>query len=913
MRWKKVRLLIPAVSALMLFFSGNPALSSENILGKRARSIKFAVDSPFEISYLELATLIAVRQGQIITEENLRKSLSSLNSKGIFKRISVFGESEGDEADMVFFLEPSVSIASIQVKGVKYFSGKEVISKLRLREGKLLTKVEAEDLKRSLENLYRENGYFKTKADVKVACSMQDGRGQVAIQVDEGNRPILNFADIRGNENMSDEEVIERLGITTGQSANLKKIREKVGKLINAYKKRGFLLVRISEPELIKGEGGIKLAVNIDEGERYVIDFVGNRSYSVAKLKRVSRIFTETVNYEGGIIEALKDNIRLFYIEKAYPFVRVYVDFSKDQRKITVRIDEGKKGVIDSIDFNGNENVSRKDLIDVMDTSERGFFSFLTGSGIYKEETINSDLENLRGYYQAKGFPNARFAIGEIRNIEEGRLNLQIDVQEGSRYIVRNIEMRGVSFFATREVWGILKNRPEVPIDYVAAFADAWKIQKMYFDAGFHDCKVTVSFKTDEESLLIDIVYTITEGNQFTLGNIVITGNIKVSSEVVLRELPVLIGDVIGESELIDFQQRLYKTGLFRSVKTRKIMNREEKKINLLMEIEEADALVLEAGAGWGTDTGYRGSVGATHKNIDGLGRKIRGNLIVSEKESKFTLDLTEPWFLGLNIEGGLNFTIQNTEEESFTLEKISLGGSLTRKFWERSSTAFEITFNRERTKDVSPGAIISPEDVRDDRSILFRSIIVLDQRDDPFNPRGGTFNSLVGELSPGIIGSQLEYFKITGQSVGYLKLKKRIIFTLSGRGGFGESLDGGELPIDKRFFLGGRTTVRGFEEDRLGPIGVDGSPVGGDSMVNLNSEARYYLTDSLIFALFFDAGSVWLRNIDEFGFDLRETAGYSIKYVTPVGPVSFDHGFKLDKKRGESKSEIHFTIGAAF
>jgi outer membrane protein insertion porin family len=584
-----------------------------------------------------------------------------------------------------------------------------------------------------------------------------------------------------------------------------------------------------------------------------------------------------------------------------------------EERKITVQIDEGKKGVIKSINFIGNRYVRGKDLRNVMDTSERGFFSFLTGSGIYREETLTSDLENLRGYYQSRGFPNARFALGEIGSSEGGKLLIKINVDEGVRYRVREIKLRGVAFFATREIWRVLRNIPGVPIDYVSAYADSWKIQKMYFDAGFHDCTVAVSFITDEESSNIDIIYTISEEKQYVLGNVVITGNSKVSSNVILRELPVLWGEVIGDSELIDFQQRLYRTGLFRSVKIRKIKNRENGRINLLMEVEEADALVLEGGAGWGTDSGYRGSMGVTHKNINGLGRKIRGNLIISENDSIFTLDLTEPWFLGLNVEGGINFTYQNTEEESFTLEKISLGGSLTRKFWERSSTSFEITFNRERTKDVSPGAIISPEDVRDDRTIIFRPILVLDQRDNPFNPRRGTFNSLVGELSPGIIGSSTEYFKVTGQSAGYFTLKKRIILALSGRGGYGKSLTGSELPIDKRYFLGGRTTVRGFEEERLGPIGSDGSPIGGDTMINVNAETRYYVTDSVILALFFDAGSVWLRNIDEFDFDLRETAGYSLKYVTPVGPVSFDQGFKLDRKKGESKSEIHFTIGAAF
>lgn len=913
MRLKKAQFLIPIITVLTLFLSVERAFSADDILGLKTRSIQFSIDSPFEISFLELVNLLSITEGEIITRENLRKSVSGLHSKGVFKKISVYGERVGSEVDLIFHLEPSVSIASIKVKGVRYFSGKEVISKLRLRQGKLLTSVEASDVGNRLKDLYRKNGFFGAEVDIKVACSIEDGRGEMVIQVDEGERPIMNFADILGNENISDVEIMEILDVVAGRTVNLKKINRNVGKLMKRYKKKGFLLVKVSAPELVITNEGTNLIVVVDEGKRFYIEFKGNTRYSTAKLKRVSSIYSETANYEAGIIEAITEKIGFFYIEKGYPFARIDVDYLEEEGRITVRIDEGERGIIKSIDFDGNRYVSGKELTDAMDTSERGFFSFLTGTGVYRDETLNSDLENLRGYYQSKGFPNARFSLSELRSSGDGGLHLKINVDEGNRYIVRNIELKGVSFFAGQEIWRALKNIPGAPVDYVSAYADSWQIQKMYFDAGFHDCKVTISFKTEEEASNIEIIYTVNEGKRFVLGNVFVTGNSKVSSIVILRELPVSRGEVIGESDLIDFQQRLYRTGIFRAVKTRKIKEQEKAQINLLIEVEEADALVLEGGAGWGTDTGYRGSVGATHKNINGFGRKIQGNFIVSEKESKFTLDLTEPWFLGLNLEGGLNFTIQNTEEESFTLEKISLGGSLTREFWERSSTSFEITFNRERTKDVSPGAIISPEDVRDDRTIIFRPILVLDQRDDPFNPRRGTFNSIVGEFSPGIIGSEIQYFKITGQSVVYFKLKKRIVFALSGRGGYGESLGGGELPIDKRFLLGGRTTVRGFEEDRLGPIGADGSPIGGDTMVNFNSEGRYYITNSLIFALFYDVGSVWLRGFDEFDFDLRDTAGYSIKYVTPVGPVSFDQGFKLDRKPGESKSEIHFTIGAAF
>jgi outer membrane protein insertion porin family len=136
----------------------------------------------------------------------------------------------------------------------------------------------------------------------------------------------------------------------------------------------------------------------------------------------------------------------------------------------------------------------------------------------------------------------------------------------------------------------------------------------------------------------------------------------------------------------------------------------------------------------------------------------------------------------------------------------------------------------------------------------------------------------------------------------------------LSGRAGSARAFGGTqEVPIQKRFFLGGRTTVRGFKEDTLGPKGTDGSPTGGDMMLNLNAELRVPLRSGFIGAVFADAGSVWFARNTLSGFDLRKTSGLGLRYITPVGPIGLDYGWKLDPRAGESAGEWHFTIGAVF
>ena len=164
------------------------------------------------------------------------------------------------------------------------------------------------------------------------------------------------------------------------------------------------------------------------------------------------------------------------------------------------------------------------------------------------------------------------------------------------------------------------------------------------------------------------------------------------------------------------------------------------------------------------------------------------------------------------------------------------------------------------------------------------------------------------------MVPPRIDYYKLAGQSSWYFPLFRRNTFAVSLRAGMIRPMrNTPEVPIQKRFFLGGRTTVRGFQEEDLGPKGVDGKPIGGDYMFNGNAELRVPIAYGFLVAGFFDAGSVWFQRDPTNGFDLRKSAGLGFRYVTPIGPVSFDYGWKLDRRPGETAGEWHFTIGAVF
>ncbi|RMG60645.1 MAG: outer membrane protein assembly factor BamA [Deltaproteobacteria bacterium] len=885
--------------------------SPSSFEGRKIGEIKFYVESPLLISEIELKGLLPFTEGERFSRDLLSRGIRALVGSGLFRKVEAYGEASGEnEIRLLFRLFPEVPLTRISVKGEKYFSEREIISASGLKIGTTVTRMSLVDAERRVASLYKEHGYFSASVHVRGACSLRDGEGEVRFDVHEGPPPVLTRVEVLGNRAIDTGAVEEALGLVVGEPVSLKKIRERVMKLRRRYQRKGYLTATVREVNISKAEKGAALTIRVDEGEKFTITFTGNTSYSREKLEKIASLDDGEERTLSEVLSAIKQRVEQYYREKG--FFQAVAEAHLAGREIQVTVKEGVRGIVGEVSIEGNESVPDEELLDRMETSPRGFFSFITGTGILREEELRRDLENLTGYYQSIGFPNARVRFSGVEERGYGSVEVKVEVDEGERYIVDEIEFDGVTYFTEKELLSSLSNSPGRPVDYVSAHADTYVIQKRYLESGFDDCRVEVAFAVTGKGRM-RITYRVYEGPRYRLGRVLVRGLSVLSPDVVLRELPLKRGDYLDESLLVDFQRTLYRTGLFKRVRLKKVKEEEKGILNLVVIVEESDFVILEVGAGYGTDTGYRATVGVKHKSLNRYGRSLEGKMKFSERETRVTSSLREPWFLGFDVKGTLSASYLDEREESFSLESLSLAGTLTWEFLERSSFSFQVEFSDERQKEVSAGALLTPEDISLTRTVVFRPVFILDLRDDPFNPRDGSYTNFSSEISSSVIGSELDYVKTSGQVVDYFPLSRRSVFVLSGRGGYIRSLKGGIVPIERRFFLGGRTTVRGFEENRLGPRGADGTPIGGDTMVVGNAELRYFLTSTFAVGVFVDAGSLWIRGDEDYPFDLRETAGFSLKYITPVGPISFDMGFKLDRKEDEPASAWHFTVGLVF
>ena len=126
-------------------------------------------------------------------------------------------------------------------------------------------------------------------------------------------------------------------------------------------------------------------------------------------------------------------------------------------------------------------------------------------------------------------------------------------------------------------------------------------------------------------------------------------------------------------------------------------------------------------------------------------------------------------------------------------------------------------------------------------------------------------------------------------------------------------SYGGREVPIYEKYFVGGLTTVRGFEYGRAGPVDETLTPIGGNYMAVFNNEIVFPLSREIGLrgALFFDLG----KGADQWRslFPLRTAYGIGIRWQSPFGPLHIDIGFNPAPKRGEKSRVIDFTAGAVY
>ncbi|MDO8445666.1 MAG: outer membrane protein assembly factor BamA [Deltaproteobacteria bacterium] len=766
-------------------------------------------------------------------------------------------------------------------------------------------------LKKGIKLLYLKGGF----SDISVDAEESEGKIRLYFIFTLNER--VGKVSFSGNRRISTRYLEDIVTIQEWDEFNLRSIQKQGAAIKDFYRKNGYFLCEVEFRELrFPNERRVGIEYIIREGKPSHlsrITFSGNKRFSEQRLLKELSLKIGKRCEEDAVAAAVK-RLKKFYRQKGY--LEAKVDFQPthvhETNEVNVAIIilegelKGKDTRIKKITFKGNSAISSKTLRKQMLTEK-----------VFSEKIFSEDIGAIEFLYRKRGYLTARVTERSITYDEKGAVRIEISIVEGPKTIIKEIEVEGNYIFGRDELLKGTGLKAGIPLDPWRHEEVIRKISSLYFQKGYIYVRVYYKEEFNEDSSLVILRYRINEGIPVRIGKIVIRGNDFTEDKVIRRELLIKPGEIYNPEKVFKSQQRVYRLGYLSNVKLTQIdedIMEEEK--NLLLSVRDRKAGAFEFGVGYGSEEKFRGFAELSHRNLYGTGASARLRGDVSQLETSYVLGFKKPWFLDFPVDGRFSLVDQVTRRDSYSLEKYAAITGLDKDLTEFIKVSLQYEYEISRLFDVDEGAKISSEDEGTLDIGTISPIIIRDSRDNPFNPRTGSVNSFKLDYSAGMAtASDIEFFRYIFQSSWYIPVSKSIVWGLSARGGwadaFGETT---ELPISKRFFLGGRTTVRGFELDSIGPKGADGSPTGGDAYLNLNTELRFPIYRSFGGLVFVDAGNVWLKSAESVNIaDLRSSAGVGFRYQTPIGPLSLDAGWKLDRESGESAWEWHFTIGNVF
>ncbi len=866
----------------------------------------------------EFLELIGIQVGDTLQRGAIRRSLERLYLKGFFSQIRIETTPVREGLKLTYYTTPAALVQGYEISGNKALSKKIILERLRPAVDERFSEHRLQVSLEAFRQYYAELGFPEAQVTWRAEKLANQSRVTVFLDIDEGPPVLVNALTLEGVTAFPIDALLERFNVRVGQPLNTERLSGDLERLQGQYQRAGYLTMRLEGPHIQRDRQRRTAAVSITviEGPKINLEFVGNRKLSRRVLEPAVLIDDLGGYTEDTLVESEREMLQR-YREQGFHFAiithQVEVEAEGRAVRIIFQVQEGPLVTVKDLQIVGNAVISAGDIRGQFLTRPREVFGALS-KGLFIETQLDKDLQAVRFLYRRRGFLAAILARELLFTEDRTAVTIRVTIAEGVRTHVGSIRMTGRQAVTEEELRSQLTLRVGDAFDEVQAQDDLERLLAVYERRGYRDAHLTLDKRFEDAGRLAHLTYHIDEGSPTQVGDIIIQGNFRTQAEVITRELTFSSGDPLSLSKLLESRRRLSQLSLFSHIAMDPHFEDIPGEQDVVVALTERKPKAFNFGAGYGSEDKLRGFVEYTHNNIAGLHRQFRMRAQASFIEQRYLMNFREPRLFGTLTNATAGLSQADEEHESFDVRRTSLQGGVERLLWEHVRGFLTYSFDIERLSDVDSGAELGEFDRGTHNIAAVLGTIQRDTRDKIVDPHRGTLQRLSFEVADIVLGSEVSYVKLTGATQWFFPLAWETVAALSFQGGIAEAFGTtGEVPISRRFFLGGSTTIRGYDFERVGPTAPDGTPTGGDLYVLANLEWRVPLYKSFGVVLFTDVGNVF-RAIDDFRpGQIKGSVGLGLRYRTPIGPIRLDYGHKLDPQGNEASGRFHFSIGQAF
>lgn len=613
-----------------------------------------------------------------------------------------------------------------------------------------------------------------------------------------------------------------------------------------------------------------------------------------------------------------------------------------DQNRVDVvfEINEGPETGVRAITFLGNEAFSDSDLREVMVTKQTQWWRLFSSNDNFDPNRLDYDREQLRKFYTNRGYYDFRVisAISEL-SPDDGAFGITMTVDEGDRYNFGVVDVVTENDRLNPDFLKLLlpiRSGDLYESDKIESAVDALTFAAG--SAGYAFVEIEPEYRANPETDTVDITFRVREGQRVYVDRINIIGNTRTLDNVIRREMMLSEGDAFNRTLLERSRNNLRSLGFFKDVTVEEARGSAPDRSVVNVTVEEQPTGELSVGAGFSSVDSFVLNLGITERNFRGRGQNVVARVEWGSLRQQIDFRFTEPKFLGRDLRAGFDaFHSRYDLSDYSSYDYRSTGGGLRLSYPLNGYTLLSTRYFLKSDEIIVPTGYCGPlgagsAALCDQVGSFINSsagyTLLVDRRNDPVRPTRGWTGTIRQDFAG--IGGDVNYVKTEADVSAYWGISPEWVVTASGSTGYVSGWGGDAIRINDRFFKGGNS-FRGFETAGIGPRDLTTTDaLGGNFYVigTLELTVPNYLPEEygIRTSLFADVGTLGALDdrytvtstglpdpniVDD--LKLRASAGLSIHWRSPMGPIRFDLSHVLGKEDYDKTETFRFSTSTQF
>jgi outer membrane protein insertion porin family len=922
-----------------------------------------------------LQPLVAQKAGESCSAERVQSSVAALLGTHQFGRVDVEVKPETQGQHPTFVMEPAYYIGLFHFPGAEEtFSYSQLLEAVNYPLQDPYEPNRVQQGASALERFLARQGYFDARVKAEASFDDADRLANIIYHVTLNRRAKFGTLRITGLAPVRAAELERALrsfrarlrgaDLRAGRPYSPQRIQAAT-RFLQAYLAReGHLAsqIRPGEPRYDRASNRAALELQVTEGPKVRVRVEGAH-VSDRVLRKLIPIYEENA-FDQDLVEEGERNLVAYFQAKGFFDVSVNprVTDEASAMSLVYHVDRGSRHRVMSVRLTGNRHFSNDDLASQILVKPGRFLS----RGKFSQDLLRRSADNLTAFYIDEGFADVKVQP-QVIDREPG-VYVTFAIAEGERTLVDSLRIEGnqTQSLATLAPDGLNLRRGQ-PYSRARLTEDRNQIIASYLNLGYPNA----AFRSTVVPLAgnphrVAVTYQIAEGPRVRVGQVTYLAQKPTRKEFLERNTQVDVGSPLSEGKLLESESNLYNLGVFdwANVSPRRPIA-DQRQEEVVVRVHEARRNSITYGVGLqsisragGLSAGIvalpglpsiglppqfkiieknifspQGSLQYSRLNLRGLGETAAIATLLSRLDQRANVTYSQPRLGGLDWSALWSLSVERTTQNPlFTARLGSASFQLDKPLDPAKTEHLQLRYSFQRTSltHLLIQNFVAPEDLNVRTSRVSVSF-VRDTRDKPLDAHRGFYQTADLGISPKLTGSSNSLVRFLGQTAYYREVKPWMVWANNVRLGMVKAFAGSHVPLSERFFAGGADSLRGFSLNEAGPSAAallctseDPStctykirvPAGGHELFIWNSEGRFALPlkKGLGGVIFYDGGNVYDRiGFSRFLTDYSNSAGFGLRYNTPVGPLRIDLGRNLNPIPGLKKTQIFVTLGQAF